>query len=167
MNDIEHDERAIERRQYILSPVNGEVIGESQIIDKVFPEKLVGEYVCIHPKDRKVLSPVSGIVEKIERYGHSIIVRSDLGTKIMIHVEEDTISLDEKYTKILVSEGDRVNAGDVLIICNFEEIGRLGYENKIIITVINQDSILDIITLSKKDVKVKDKILVIIFTMNH
>ncbi|WP_238916183.1 PTS glucose transporter subunit IIA [Clostridium sp. YIM B02555] len=165
MNDVKYNEGTTERRQYILSPVDGEIIKESQIIDKVFQEKLFGEYVCIHPKSRKLLSPVSGIIEKIEKYEHYIIIRSDLGTKIWIYLGAYAISLDGRYTKVVVSEGDKVNAGDVLIICDFEEIERLGYEIKIIMSVINQDNILDVISLSKEDVKGKDKILVVIFAM--
>ncbi|OOM75436.1 glucose-specific phosphotransferase enzyme IIA component [Clostridium puniceum] len=163
MNNTEHSERAAKRREYILSPVDGEVISESKITDMLFGKKVFGEYVSIHPKSSKVLSPVNGIVDKIEKDGHSILIISHLGTKICLYVGEDINLLEGNCTKIFVSEGDRVREGEVLLICDFDEMERLGYETKVITAVINQENIMDIITLSQEKIKGKDKAFAIIF----
>lgn len=163
MNYIEYDEQEIERIQYILSPVDGKIISRSKIKDTVFSKNLFGECVYIHPKSRKILSPVNGIVDKIEKGGHSVTIISDLGTPICLYIGSDIAWLEGKLTKIFVSEGDRVKTGDVLTICDFNEMERLGYESKVIVAVMNEDNILGIIDVSHEKVKRIDKIFAIIY----
>ena len=97
---------------------NGKVVKLSSVSDEVFSSGMLGKGVAIEPVEGRIVSPCGGRVEHIFETKHAINIVSDFGCEILIHIGLDTVTLKGKYFDIKVSEGDRVEQGDVL--CEFD-----------------------------------------------
>lgn len=99
----------------LLQPINGSIIPLSELNDYLFNKKMMGEGVAIKPKDNYVYSPIDGEVAVIYESKHAIIIKSDTGIQVLIHIGLDTAKLEGRGFGSYVKEGDRVSAGDKLI----------------------------------------------------
>lgn len=99
----------------LLQPINGSIIPLSELNDYLFNKKMMGEGVAIKPKDNYVYSPIDGEVAVIYESKHAIIIKSDTGIQVLIHIGLDTAKLEGRGFGSYVKEGDRVSSGDKLI----------------------------------------------------
>lgn len=106
----------------IHKPIKGELLDISQVPDKVFAGKMVGDGVAIKPMEGKVTSPVDGEIIQIFPTKHAIGIKADNGIEILIHIGIDTVNLEGESFENHVSAGDRVKIGDVLLTFDLEKI---------------------------------------------
>ncbi len=99
----------------VLAPITGTLIDLADVPDPVFSEKVVGDGIAINPSDNKVLAPFEGTITKLFHTNHAVIVQSDTGVEIMIHIGLDTVQLNGEGFTPRVKQGDRVKAGDVIL----------------------------------------------------
>jgi len=106
----------------IKSPVDGKVVDLESVPDEVFANKLVGDGVAIIPQNGEFTAPIDGVVSKIFDTNHAYIVTSDSGIDVMVHIGLETVSLNSQGFSPVVSQGDKVKAGDVIIKADLEYI---------------------------------------------
>ncbi|MGL6106175.1 glucose-specific PTS transporter subunit IIBC [Romboutsia sp.] len=99
----------------ILSLTNGEILELSQVPDEVFSTKLMGDGFAIKSSDGEIYSPVNGTVGVIFPTKHAIIIESEGGKEVLIHLGIDTVKLEGKGFKLFVEVGQKVKAGDKLV----------------------------------------------------
>lgn len=99
----------------INSPLNGELVELSQVNDDIFSSGVMGEGVAILPSEGKVVSPFAGEVVMITETSHAIGIKSDTGVELLIHIGIDSFKLDGKGFNVLVENGQKIKANDVLI----------------------------------------------------
>lgn len=105
-----------------LMPLEGEVINISDIPDPVFSEKMMGDGFGIKPKGNEVFSPIKGEVASIFPTNHAIGIKNDEGIEVLIHVGIDTVNLKGEGFESKVKVGDKIEAGDLLLVVDFEAI---------------------------------------------
>lgn len=134
LNDMEMQETEI-----LTSPVKGRVIPVSQVKDATFAEEILGMTVAIEPEEGKIKAPCDGEILNIYETGHAVCVVTKAGAEILIHVGIDTVKLNGKGFKKMVSDGMKVHAGDVLIEMDMEEVKEAGYERTTMMILTNED----------------------------
>ena len=97
------------------NPIKGEVLPLSEVPDKTFAEEIMGPGYAIVPADGKVHAPFSGRVASLFKTNHVIGLVSDDGREVLIHFGIDTVKLDGEGFRCLVSTGDQVKKGQLLI----------------------------------------------------
>ncbi|MFF5209372.1 PTS glucose transporter subunit IIA [Streptosporangium sp. NPDC000396] len=99
----------------VLAPVAGAAVGLGAVPDPVFSEGLVGPGMAIEP-DRapgRAVSPIAGKIIKL--HPHAFVVVDDDGRGVLVHLGIDTVQLKGVGFELLVSEGDRVSAGQPVV----------------------------------------------------
>lgn len=111
----------------IGAPIAGEVIPLAQTEDPIFSGALIGPGVSIIPSQGRVVAPVSGLIVAAPPTGHAIGIRSDAGVEILIHVGIDTVRLGGRHFTPHVTQGQRVESGDVLLEFDMDAIRKEGF----------------------------------------
>lgn len=149
------------KEKLIFSPLNGLVIPLSNVKDPVFADGILGKGAAIIPSEGKLVSPVNGTILSVFPTLHAIGIKSDEEVELLIHLGFDTVELKGKYFKSYVSEGDKVDVGDLLIEFQIEEIKNAGFDITTPIIVTNTDQYEVIKALSKENIKVGEELIII------
>ena len=123
----------------ILAPMSGSVLALDQVPDGTFASGLLGQGVAIIPAIGKVIAPFSGEVASLFQTKHAIGLLSDSGIELLIHVGIDTVKLNGEPFTAHVKEGDRVQAGDLLLEFDRQAILDAGYDLATPIIISNSD----------------------------
>ncbi|SSD81142.1 PTS system beta-glucoside-specific transporter subunit IIABC [Klebsiella quasipneumoniae] len=143
----------------ILAPMSGSVIALDQVPDSTFASGLLGRGVAIIPAVGKVIAPFPGEVASLFQTKHAIGLQSDSGIVLLIHVGIDTVKLDGVPFTAHVKEGDRVQAGDLLIEFDRQAILDAGYDLATPIIISNSDDYREIDTVAPSAVEAGQPLL--------
>lgn len=113
--------------QIIYSPVDGDIIPLEKVDDEAFSSKVLGDGVAIVPGEGKLYAPCDGEIHTVFGTNHAVNLVSDKGCEILLHIGIDTVELKGKYFHTHVSEGQKVNKGDLLISFDIENIKKEGF----------------------------------------
>lgn len=97
----------------VHAPIGGAVIPLADVPDPVFAGQMVGSGAAVEPPAGvafDVVSPVAGKVVKM--LPHAFVVVEPSGRGVLTHVGIDTVKLKGDGFKVLVSQGDKVKAGE-------------------------------------------------------
>lgn len=127
------------KNEVIVSPLNGEVKNLTDISDSAFASGALGKGVAIQPTEGKLISPVSGTVSALFGTNHAIGIETEHGAELLIHIGMDTVQLDGEFFKAHVSQGDKVEEGQLLIEFDIEGIQKAGYDVITPVVITNHD----------------------------
>ena len=127
------------KKQTISSPLSGKVIPLSDVSDPMFRDEILGKGCAVIPSTGVLTSPADGVIDSIPESRHAVMMTTADGTELLIHIGIDTVELRGEHFRSLVSAGDRVRAGDVLIEFDIEEIKKAGYDTTTPIVITNSD----------------------------
>lgn len=162
--DGEEKESASDKKETVSSevlkaPITGEIVALKDVNDATFATEVLGKGIAIKPENGTLKAPAAGTVITVYGTKHAICLRTDLGAEILLHVGLDTVQLEGKYFDSKVNEGDRVNAGDVLLSFDREKILSEGYDMSIPLIILNSDSYKDISSVSEGAIKEQEALL--------
>ncbi|WP_433744433.1 beta-glucoside-specific PTS transporter subunit IIABC [Paenibacillus amylolyticus] len=149
-------------RYEIVSPMAGEVVALNEINDVTFAGEHMGKGIAIRPTSGRVVSPITGVVQTVYRTKHAIGLVSDDGVEMLIHIGQDTVKLKGEHFTTHVKDGDRVNAGDLIVEFDLQAIKDAGYETVTPIIVTNTSNYLDIVGTKDSSVHEKDKLITVL-----
>ena len=96
----------------VLAPLAGNVVPLAEVPDPVFAGQMVGSGAAVEPPAGEmfdVVSPVAGKVIKL--LPHAFVVVESSGRGVLTHVGIDTVKLKGEGFKLLIAQGDTVDAG--------------------------------------------------------
>lgn len=128
----------------ILAPQTGKIIPITEVPDKVFSGKVLGDGVGLVPSENKVVAPVDGTIVQVAETLHAICIESDSGAEIIIHLGIDTVELKGKGFTCHVKDGQHVSAGDLLMDMDISFIKNAGYNVTTPCIITNMDKIKNI-----------------------
>ncbi|MHB8073268.1 PTS sugar transporter subunit IIA [Desulfosporosinus fructosivorans] len=123
----------------IWAPLSGKIMALDQVPDPVFANELLGPGLAIYPTSGEILAPFDGEVTALFPTGHAIGLKSKAGVECLIHCGIDTVELKGKGFKVMVSQGDKVKIGSVLIKADLKLIASNGKNLATPIVITNSD----------------------------
>jgi beta-glucoside PTS system EIICBA component len=147
--------------EQIVSPLAGKVVELKDVNDPVFSSEAMGKGIAIEPTVGRVVSPVNGTITVAYKTKHAIGLVSDQGAEILIHVGLDTVELDGKHFNMVVKQGDKVKAGDLLVEFDIEKIKAAGYEVTTPVIITNTSKYAEITTSTRGIVGEKEGLLIL------
>ncbi|KGA97787.1 PTS glucose transporter subunit IIABC [Alkalihalobacillus alcalophilus ATCC 27647 = CGMCC 1.3604] len=103
----------------VAVPMTGEIKAITEVPDKMFAEKMMGDGFAIDPSLENgimtVTAPASGKIVNLFPTKHAIGLETDSGKEILIHVGIDTVNLKGKGFEALIEQGQTVEQGQPLL----------------------------------------------------
>ncbi len=156
---IWYKDEAPREKDKVYSPLKGEAIALSDVKDQTFASGVLGQGFAVVPAAGKVVAPFDGKVTTLFETKHAIGLTSDAGIEVLVHVGLNTVALEGKYFKALVSEGDNVKAGQPLLTFDAKAIAAEGYDLTTPVVVTNPDDYAGIEVLCHGKVGFGDAVL--------
>ena len=121
----------------VAAPLTGEAVPLSKTGDPAFAAEVLGKGVAVKPAENRIYAPCAAEVTEV--MGHAIGLQCDNGVELLIHVGIDTVNLNGKHYTGHVVEGQRVQAGELLLEFDAEAIEKEGYKTITPVIVTNSD----------------------------
>lgn len=121
----------------VAAPLTGEAVPLSETGDPAFAAEVLGKGVAVKPAENRIYAPCAAEVTAV--MGHAVGLQCDNGAELLIHVGIDTVNLNGKHYTGHVAEGQRVQAGELLLEFDAEAIEKEGYKTITPVIVTNSD----------------------------
>ena len=125
----------------LMSVANGEVMPISQVNDPVFAEKMMGDGFAVEPTEHNIYSPISGKVISIFPTKHAIGLQTDTGIDVLVHMGINTVEVAGDVFTLHVSEGQTIEAGDLIAEMDLQAIKAEGKETTVIVVFTNGEKV--------------------------
>lgn len=143
----------------VNAPVAGHVISLDETGDPVFASRALGEGVGIQPADSEVVAPVSGVLQTVAETGHAFGIKTDDGVEVLVHVGIDTVKMNGEGFDVKVKANEHVNAGDTLVVVDFDKVKEAGYSTTTLMTVLNTVAFASVTPKTGVDVKAGESVI--------
>ena len=143
----------------VNASVAGHVISLDETGDPVFASRALGEGVGIQPADSTVVSPVSGVLQTVAETGHAFGIKTDDGVEVLVHVGIDTVKMNGEGFDVKVKANEHVNAGDTLVVVDFDKVKEAGYSTTTLMTVLNTVAFASVTPKTGVDVKAGESVI--------
>lgn len=143
----------------VNAPVAGHVISLDETGDPVFVSRALGEGVGIQPADSTVVAPVSGVLQTVAETGHAFGIKTDDGVEVLVHVGIDTVKMNGEGFDVKVKANEHVNAGDNLVVVDFDKVKEAGYSTTTLMTVLNTVAFASVTPKTGVDVKAGESVI--------
>ncbi|NNN31391.1 PTS transporter subunit EIIC [Streptomyces sp. S3(2020)] len=117
----------------LTAPVAGKVVPLSEVPDKVFASGAMGSGIAVIPSEGKVYAPIGGTLVSV--MPHAFGIRSDSGVEVLVHIGLNTVELKGRGFSPAVTQGQRVEAGDLLTDVDLKVITEAGYDPMTVLIV--------------------------------
>ncbi|GEO77733.1 PTS system, glucose glucoside-specific enzyme IIA component [Companilactobacillus mindensis DSM 14500] len=142
-----------------VAPASGELIHLDKVSDPVFSQKLMGDGFAITPDQDEIFAPIGGVIGTVFPTKHALMITSDHGLEVMLHLGIDTVELNGKPFETFVKEGDTVKAGQKLATMDLAQVKAANKDTAIMTIVTNSDAVKDMPDFEEKAVKPGDEAL--------
>ena len=143
----------------VNAPVAGHVISLDETGDPVFASRALGEGVGIQPADSEVVAPVTGVLQTVAETGHAFGIKTDDGVEVLVHVGIDTVKMNGEGFDVKVKANEHVNAGDTLVVVDFDKVKEAGYSTTTLMTVLNTVAFASVAPKTGVDVKAGESVI--------
>lgn len=128
----------------VLSVADGTVLQITGVKDQVFAAKMMGDGFAVEPTNGNIYAPVSGLVTSVFPTKHAFGLLTDSGLEVLVHVGLDTVALNGVPFSVKVTEGQRIEAGDLLVVADLAAIQSAERETTIVVAFTNTAEIQDV-----------------------
>lgn len=125
----------------IVPVANGEVIAIDQVDDPVFSQKMMGDGFAVIPEDTTIYAPIDGAISSIFPSKHALGIKTEEGIEVLIHMGLDTVEMKDSAFTILVTEGQKITAGESIAIADLEKIKAAGKQTTMIVVFTNGEKV--------------------------
>lgn len=119
----------------LTAPVVGQVVPLGDVPDKVFSSGAIGDGLGVIPSEGKAYAPVSGTLVTV--MPHAFGIQTAEGLEVLVHVGIDTVQLGGKHFSAKVSQGEVVQAGQILTEFDIAGIVAAGFDPITVVLVTN------------------------------
>ena len=138
--EIEEKEAAAKKKDIeVCAPIAGQIVALKDVPDEVFSSGVTGDGIAINPIGDTIVAPADGVISAVLPSKHAIGMTLSNGAEILVHVGLNTVMLEGKGFDAKVTEGQKVDAGEVLLTFDRALIEKAGYSLITPILVANTD----------------------------
>lgn len=112
----------------VVSCMQGEIKHLSESKDEAFADKLSGDGVLITPTSNLIVAPFDGQVVIVFETKHAVILRSEDGLALVIHIGVETEKLNGSGFDVKVIDGQDIKKGDVLMKIDIDYLSSIQYD---------------------------------------
>lgn len=141
----------------IVAPVTGQLIPLSEVEDKVFSTKMMGDGFAVEPSGNTIVAPLSGTLESVFPTGHAVGIKTKDGIECIVHIGLDTVELNGQGFNVKVKQGQKIKAGEAMIEIDNDFIKSKGY--KLTTMVVFPAGYDHVFELGTKQVQVGEKLV--------
>ena len=123
----------------VCAPIAGQIVALKDVPDEVFSSGVTGDGIAINPIGDTIVAPADGVISAVLPSKHAIGMTLSNGAEILVHVGLNTVMLEGKGFDAKVTEGQKVDAGEVLLTFDRALIEKAGYSLITPILVANTD----------------------------
>lgn len=145
----------------LLSPLKGNVISREEIPDETFAAGVLGDGVGIEPEVGEVFAPFDGEISTVAETHHAVGITGPGEMEVLIHVGIDTVNMKGDGFEVLVSEGDKVKAGQRLLTFDMGKIKAVGYSTTTAVLLTNSDDYPDFKIVKKGKTDMLEKLFTV------
>lgn len=106
---------ALAEKVKVCSPITGSVHPMCESPDPAFAMKAMGDGFFVKPKVGELHAPSDGEVMMVFPTKHAIGFKMDNGVEILFHVGVDTVNLNGQGFETVVTDGQKVKKGDLMM----------------------------------------------------
>jgi len=106
------------------SPLAGWATTLNAVDDPVFAERMLGDGLAVDPIEGRLVAPGDGMVVTAHPAGHAVTLALDSGPVLLMHIGLDTVGLGGADFNLQVTNGQRVKAGDTLVVFDLDQLAR-------------------------------------------
>lgn len=139
------------------APVAGQIVPLAAVPDKVFSSGAMGDGLAVIPSEGKAYAPVSGTLVTV--MPHAFGIRTDAGLEVLVHVGLDTVELGGKHFSSKVTQGDRVEAGQLLTEFDIDGIKAAGFDPMTVLIVTNRGAASAVVPVAEGQVRPQELVL--------
>lgn len=121
----------------LQSPVRGTLIPLREVKDPAFSSEAMGRGAAVKNPQGEVRAPFDGEVTVLFPTKHAIGLHGDNGVDLLVHVGLDTVNLNGEHFSTHVTQGQKVQEGDMLLTFDPVAIQKDGYDVTTPIVVTN------------------------------
>lgn len=123
----------------IVSPMTGTAVATSEVADPVFASGTMGKGFAVEPTVGAVYAPANGSIVMVAETGHALAMITDEGTEVLIHIGIDTVELGGAPFTAKCVAGDKVSAGDLLMVVDLDAVEAAGKPATTMVIITNTD----------------------------
>ena len=123
----------------VCAPVAGRVVALADVADPAFSQGMLGVGAGVVPEGDVAYAPVTGTVVAEVKTRHALLVRSEEGAEVLLHVGLDSVALRGEGFRQLVRKGDAVRAGQPVLAFDRALMAERGLDDTVVVTVTNPD----------------------------
>lgn len=145
----------------LFSPLKGTVISREEIPDETFATGVLGDGVGIIPAIGEVVAPFDGEISSVTDTHHAVGITGPGEMEVLIHVGVDTVNMKGDGFELLVSEGEKVKAGQKLLTFDITKIQEAGYSTTTAVLLTNSDDYPDFKVLKTGETESMEKLFTV------
>lgn len=151
----------ITSEKILYSPLKGTVVSREEIPDETFAADILGDGVGIVPAVGEVMAPFDGEISSVTDTHHAVGITGPGGMEVLIHVGVDTVNMKGDGFELLVSEGEKVKAGQKLLAFDIDKIKEAGYSTTTAVLLTNSDDYSDFKVLKTGETEFMEKLFTV------
>jgi glucose-specific phosphotransferase system IIA component len=125
----------------INNPIKGEIVSLDKVPDDTFAQKFLGDGFAIIPTGNEVFSPADGEIAVLFPTKHAIVILTEEGIELLVHIGIDTVALNGEGFTAHVEQGQKVKKGDLLVTFDTEILKEKAKSLISPIVITNMDSV--------------------------
>ncbi|MBQ8370847.1 MAG: PTS glucose transporter subunit IIA [Clostridia bacterium] len=124
----------------LASPLKGRAVVLEEVPDATFADRILGGGCAVIPECGVLTAPADGVIDSLPDTRHAVMMTTDSGAELLMHIGIDTVELRGEHFSALVKPGDRVTAGQPLIEFDPDAVQAAGYAVVTPVIVTNSDA---------------------------
>lgn len=117
----------------------GKLMPLTKVADQVFSQKMMGDGVAIEPTASQIVAPAAGEITMVADTKHAIMLTTEDGLELMLHLGLDTVELNGTPFTVSVKVGDQVTAGQPIATMDLAAVKAAGKGITVMTVITNMD----------------------------